>query len=88
MVPTGLQSPLPSDRHPHGANYRSPIAGGVGARQQAMPTWRPTRTGNRGGVSFDWNYRVTIYSMLANQTPLSAIGANIVAEGKDGLAPS
>ena len=47
----------------------------------SMPPWRPTRekgTG-RGGRTYDFNYRVEIYSMLANQVPLSAIGTSIVS---------
>ena len=51
------------------------------ARQQAMPTWGKTRGvgKGRGQAGFDFDFRVTIYSMLANGTPLSAIGPNIKA---------
>ena len=49
------------------------------ARQQAMPTWQAYRAkGRGGGRSFDADYRVTIYSAIANQVPLSAIGPTIV----------
>jgi hypothetical protein len=38
------------------------------ARQQAMPRWHAYRASGRGGGrSFDTNYRVTIYSAIANQ---------------------
>ena len=51
------------------------------ARQQAMPTWAKTRGkgSGRGQAGFDFDFRVTIYSMVANGTPLSAIGPNITA---------
>ena len=49
------------------------------ARQQAMPKWQAYRAkGRGGGRSFDIDYRVTIYSAIANQVPLSAIGPTIV----------
>ena len=46
-----------------------------------MPTWGKARGygKGRGQASFDFNYRVTTYSMIANGTPLSAIGPNIIA---------
>ena len=48
---------------------------------RAMPTWGKARgySKGRGQASFDFNYRVTTYSMIANGTPLSAIGPNIIA---------
>ena len=49
------------------------------ARQQAMPKWQAYRAkGRGGGRSFDIDYRVTIYSAISNQVPLSAIGPTIV----------
>ena len=49
------------------------------ARQQAMPRWHAYRAkGRGGGRSFDVDYRVSIYSAIANQVPLSAIGPTIV----------
>ena len=49
------------------------------AMVQAMPTWRAARIkGRGGGRMYEYDHRVTIYSMIANGTPLSAIGPNIV----------
>ena len=48
---------------------------------QMMPSWGKARavgTG-RGGVQFEYDHRITIYQMIANGTPLSAIGPNICA---------
>ena len=45
-----------------------------------MPTWRAARIkGRGGGRMYEFEHRVTIYSMIANGTPLSAIGPNIVS---------
>jgi hypothetical protein len=52
--------------------------GDLADRVAAMPTWRPVISG-RGNPKYDMAHRVTIYSMLANGTPLSAIGPNIQA---------
>ena len=52
--------------------------GVVADRVAAMPTWRPVISG-RGNPKYELGYRVTIYSMHANGTPLSAIGPNIQA---------
>ena len=50
-------------------------------RISAMPSWCKVRgTGaGRGTAKFEYDHRVTIYSMIANGTPLSAIGHNICA---------
>ena len=50
------------------------------ARIRAMPTWQPQRVSGRGGGrQFDLVYRRAIYAQYENNTPKSAIGANIVS---------
>lgn len=52
------------------------------AKLQSMPKWQRTsrgKGGGKGGKKLEDEHRVTIYSMFANQTPLSAISSNIIA---------
>jgi hypothetical protein len=52
------------------------------AKLQSMPQWQRTsrgKGGGKGGKKLEDEHRVTIYSMFANQTPLSAISSNIIA---------
>ena len=50
------------------------------AKLQAMPTWQRVRGkgSGRGRAKLEDSHRETIYSMFANQTPLSAISPNII----------
>ena len=47
----------------------------------SMPSWRPVRGkgAGRGAAAYDKSYRVAVYAMLANGTPLASIGRNIQA---------
>jgi hypothetical protein len=49
------------------------------AKIQAMPKWRPGCATGRGGVQFDFDYRVAIFSQFSNGTPMTAIGDNILS---------